>query len=299
MRRITLQKRWMNKVVALCGGVMTLLSCFIAGTLNAQEQTKLLILHTNDTHSRIEPAGSELENKLKAGKGGFVRRATYIKEERLKDPDLLLVDCGDFSQGTPYYNLFKGEVEIEMMNAMKYDVMTIGNHEFDFGLENMHRLYQLAKFPVVCCNYDFTGTVLEGMVKPYIIIHRKGVKIGIFGVSPQLKGLVQEKNYKGVVFQDPYKRANEVAAHLKEDEKCDVVICLSHLGWEKGRKYAENDIEFIAQTRNIDLVLGGHSHSRFDEVLFYENLDGRQTPLNQAWEWGLAVGRVTITLDKE
>lgn len=175
--------------------------CFSAVTL-AQEadisSKSILVVHTNDTHSCIMPINPNYADTLQADKGGYLRRATLVSKLRNEDPDLLLFDSGDFSQGSPYYNIFKGDVEISLMNYMGYDACTIGNHEFDFGLENMARIFRMADFPVVCCNYDFTGTVLQDIVKPYIILNRKGIKIGVFGLSPKLDGLVSAENYKGV-----------------------------------------------------------------------------------------------------
>lgn len=286
-----------NHYIGRAGALLTALCfCFL---LSAQEVKDLLILHTNDTHSRIEPMSKRTKDAGQADKGGYVRRATFIKGMREQDKDLLLFDCGDFSQGTPYYNMFRGEVEVKLMNEMGYDAATIGNHEFDFGLDNMLRLFRMADFPVVCANYDFTGTVLEGVVKPYVILERKGLKVGVFGLSPMMEGLVQEKNCEGVVYNEPAEVANKVAAHLKNDEKCDVVICLSHLGWQSGVKNPASDEYLIPRTRNIDAVLGGHSHSLFEKTLFYKNLDGVEIPLQQMGKNGLFVGKLDLKFEKE
>lgn len=204
--------------------------CLVAPD-SAQKTKQLVILQTSDTHSRIEPISVNAADRY-AGMGGTVRRATFIKEARKINPNLLLFDCGDISQGTPYYNLFQGEVEVKMMNLMGYDAMTIGNHEFDFGLENMARLFRMANFPVVCSNYDVTGTVLEGLVKPYTTFNRNGLKIGVFGLAPKMEGLVQADKCEGVVYNDPIEVAQKMADLLKNEEDCDVVICLSHLGYQ-------------------------------------------------------------------
>lgn len=264
-------------------------------TLAAQDVKELLILHTNDTHSRIEPIPVSDPNPEYAGKAGFVRRATLIKEMREKNKDLLLFDCGDFSQGSPYYNMFGGEVEVKLMNEMGYDAGTIGNHEFDFGLDNMARIFRMADFPIVCANYEVKGTVLEGLVKPYVVLERDGVRIGVFGLSPTLEGLVQAHCYGNVVFKDPIESAQQVADVLKEKEKCDLVVCLSHLGWQ-GEPYSDESL--IPHTRNIDIVLGGHSHSYFDKTLFYKNLDGKEIPLQQMGKNAVYVGRMKVTLEK-
>lgn len=271
--------------------------CLSCTFLAAQSHKDIIILHTNDTHSRIEPMPENLPDKELAGTAGTVRRATYIQQVRNEGSAVLLFDCGDFSQGTPYYNLFKGEVEIALMNAMGYDAATIGNHEFDFGLENLARLYRMAQFPVVCSNYDVTGTVLEGLVKDYVIIEKDGIKFGIFGLSPVLDGLVQEKNCKGITFKDPIAEAQRVANFLKEKEKCDVVICLSHLGYESTAPLS--DVELITQTRNIDLVLGGHSHTYFDKPIWIKNLDGKEVPVQQMGKNGSYIGKFTLTFNQQ
>lgn len=268
----------------------------ISCTLAAQDVKELLILHTNDTHSRVEPIPVTNPNPEYADKAGFVRRATLIKEMRKQNKDLLLFDCGDFSQGSPFYNMFRGEVEVKLMNAMGYDAGTIGNHEFDFGLDNMARIFQLANFPIVCANYGVQGTVLEGIVKPYVILERESVKIGVFGLSPELEGLVQAKNCVGIVFESPIEAAQRVADILKEQEKCDLVVCLSHLGW-KGKPYSDETL--IPTTRNIDIVLGGHSHSFFDKTLFYKNLDGKEIPLQQMGKNAVYVGTMKVKMEKK
>ncbi len=276
--------------------ILTILTIAVAVTLTAAAKGRqLLILHTNDTHSCVLPLNPNLADTMLAGRGGFLRRAAMIDQMRKEDKDLLLLDSGDFSQGSPYYTMFKGDVETELMNIMGYDAATIGNHEFDFGLENMARIFRKANFPIVCANYDFTGTVVEGLVKPYVIIKRKGVRIGIFGLSPKLDGLVMASTCAGVRYSDPIKTANAVADKLKNEEKCDVVICLSHLGWDEA---GLNDMEMMAKTRNIDLVLGGHSHSYFKMLNHVRNLDGKDVPNDQNGKHGIFVGKITLSLEK-
>lgn len=276
--------------------ILIILTIAVAVTLTAAAKGRqLLILHTNDTHSCVLPLNPNLADTMLAGRGGFLRRAAMIDQMRKEDKDLLLLDSGDFSQGSPYYTMFKGDVETELMNIMGYDAATIGNHEFDFGLENMARIFRKAKFPIVCANYDFTGTVVEGLVKPYVIIKRKGVRIGIFGLSPKLDGLVMASTCAGVRYSDPIKTANAVADKLKNEEKCDVVICLSHLGWDEA---GLNDMEMMAKTRNIDLVLGGHSHSYFKTLNHVRNLDGKDVPNDQNGKHGIFVGKITLSLEK-
>lgn len=274
------------------------LTIMLAVTLLVGVQAKgkrLVILHTNDTHSCIFPLNPHLADTMLAGRGGLIRRAEMVRRERSKHPDMLLFDSGDFSQGSPYYTLYKGDVEVGLMNLMRYDAATIGNHEFDFGVENMARLFKKADFPIVCANYDFTGTALEGVVKPYVVLKRGGLRIGVFGLSPQLDGLVMAKTCAGVKYNDPVKAANDVAKLLKEREKCDIVVCLSHLGWDI---IGIDDTELMRQTRNIDIVLGGHSHSYFNALEYVENLDGREIPNDQNGKHGIYVGKITVDFSR-
>ncbi len=275
--------------------VLYMLLLFTA--VGAYAQKHLEVLHTNDTHSCIMPLNPNLADTAVAGRGGFLRRVAMIKEERAKNPDLLLIDSGDFSQGSPFYTMFKGDVEVGLMNLMGYDAVTIGNHEFDFGLENMARIFKMAKFPVVCANYDFTGTCVEGLVKPYVIIKRNGLKIGLFGLSPQLEGLVDLSKCKGVTYLDPIEVGNRVAAELKHDKKCDVVICVSHLGWLRPDEMG--DQKLLASSKDIDLVLGGHSHSYFKALRYVNNADGKAVPVDQNGKNAMYVGKLTLSFDKK
>ena len=263
------------------------------GTIGKMRE--LLVVHTKDTHSCVEPLNPNLADTTQADKGGYMRRAALLNNLRAKDPNLLLVDAGDFSQGSAFYNLYHGDVEVGLMNIMGYDAATIGNHEFDFGVENMARLFRLANFPIVCCNYDFTGTACEGIVKPYTIIKRNGLKIGIFGVSPQLEGLVTAHTCAGVRYSDPISAAQPVADYLKNEAKCDLVICLSHLGWKVA---GVSDDDFIPATRNIDVVIGGHSHTYYDIPKYLRNADGILVPNNQMGKNARYVGTLRLTLGK-
>lgn len=273
-----------------------ILWCAITAT-SAQTERRIFVAHTNDTHSCIEPVSDNFSDKNMAGKAGFMRRATLIDSLRSLHPSMLLFDCGDFSQGSVYYNLFHGEVEVKLLNHMRYDACTIGNHEFDFGLENMARIFKMAKFPVVCANYDFTGTCVEGLVKPYVIIKRNGLKIGLFGLSPQLKGLVDLSKCKGVTYLDPIEVGNRVAAELKHDKRCDVVICVSHLGWLRPDEMG--DQKLLASSKDIDLVLGGHSHSYFKSLRYVNNADGKAVPVDQNGKNAMYVGKLTLSFDKK
>lgn len=266
-------------------------------TASAQKTRTLTILHTNDVHSRIEPVEENSANIASAGKGGFLRIAACVEELRKENPDMLVFDSGDFSQGTPFYNLFRGGVEVTMMNIIGYDAGTIGNHEFDFGMENMARLFKMADFPIVCSNYNVTGTVLEGLVKPYLILHKNGLKIGILGLGVKLEGMVQYDKYEGITYEPPFEKANETAAILKK-KGCDLIICLSHLGLNPSPKDPVCDVNLAKETRNIDIILGGHSHTFMEKPAVYKNLDGKDVYISQMGKNGIFVGRFDLTFSK-
>jgi 5'-nucleotidase len=271
----------------------TLFALILCMSVPAVAQQTLTILHTNDIHSRIEPIPLESPDRRSADKGGLLRVAAYIAQVKKENRYMLVFDSGDFSQGTPYYNMFKGDVEVQLMNTIGYDAGTIGNHEFDFGLDNMARLFGMAKFPIVCANYDVRGTVLEGLVKPYIILKKRGLKIGVFGLGTKLSGMVQSFNYEGVVYQDPFEMAAKTAAELK-GKGCDLVICLSHLGFKGSAKDSVCDMELARRTRNIDIILGGHSHTFIEEPVYCKNPDGKDVYITQMGKSGIYVGRVDI-----
>lgn len=255
-------------------------------------ERKLFLVHTSDTHSCVEPVSPNFSDSAQANKGGYLRRVVLLEEMRQEHPNnMLLLDCGDFSQGSVYYNLYKGEVEIRLMNLMHYDACTIGNHEFDFGLENLARLIQMAAFPFVCCNYDFTGTPCEGLVKPYIIINRAGVRVGVFGVCPQPKGLVTEKNYEGMRYIRPAQAAQPVIDRLRSEEHCDMVVCLSHLGWGDA---PDMDPDFIANTTGLDVLLGGHSHTYFERPQYLHDRVGHEVLVDHQGKNARFLGTVEV-----
>lgn len=273
--------------------MIALLLLVVCGS--AKGTKKITVLHTSDTHSCILPLNKSLADTLLADRGGFLRRIAMLKQERQKEPNLLLFDCGDFSQGSSYYTMFKGDVEVELMNRMHYDAATIGNHEFDFGLDNMIRLFKMAEFPIVCSNYDFGDTELKDIVKPYIVLKRQGVKIGVFALCPPLEGLVSAKNYGPLKFLDPVEVTTRMVDVLRRQEKCDVVICLSHLGWEVS-EYPDD--KFISQTSGIDLVLGGHSHTYLKTLGYVTDKEGRQVPVDHEGKHAVFVGKMQLTLTR-
>ena len=269
-------------------------SLFIVQLTFAQER-KVFLVHTSDTHSCVEPVSPNFSDVNQANKGGYMRRVVLLEEMRREHPDnLLLLDCGDFSQGSVYYNLYKGEVEVKLMNLMHYDACTIGNHEFDFGLENLARLMQMAEFPFVCCNYDFTGTPCEGLVKPYIIIERAGVRVGIFGVCPQPQGLIVGKNFEGMRYTRPALAAQPIIDKLRGEEHCDMVVCLSHLGWGET---PDMDPDFIANTTGLDVLLGGHSHTYFEKPRYVRDKRGHEVLVDHQGKNARFVGTIEVGLE--
>ena len=253
---------------------LLILTVFMCGTV-AFGQKSIVILHTNDTHSRIEPVPES--DRIAGNKGGVVRRMNYIEQVRKENKNVLLFDAGDFLQGTPYFNLFKGVVETEAMNMMRYDAVTLGNHEFDYGLEALEKVVRRAKFPIISSNYDFSGTPLNNLIKPYLIFKKDGVKIGVIAINIQPKGLIASGNYDGMKFLQPERVANELALKLKTTDRCDMVICLSHLGYTADKRLVE-------QTRNIDIIIGGHSHTHMKTPDILKNIDKQDVLVFQTGE---------------
>lgn len=272
-----------------------LLCVLMVGVLDAQTVKEVLLLHTNDMHSRIEPFHENYADTMLAGKAGMLRRSSFVAKQRKEHKNVLLFDSGDFCQGTPYFNMYKGEVEVKLMNLMHYDAATIGNHEFDFGLENMARLFKMAEFPIVCANYDVTGTILEGLVKEYVVLERDGLRIGVFGLSPKMEGLVPKDKFGDLKMQDPVSEGQRIADLLRNEEHCDLVVCLSHLGWKSD---GYNDVELITNTRNIDVVCGGHSHTYFKAPETLKNIDGKDVYVSQMGKHGAFVGFMNIRMNK-
>ena len=268
----------------------------LAVSIVAKAQKQIVILHTNDTHSTIEPVSKYSKVKEAAGKAGCVRRATMVKQLREQNPDILLFDSGDFSQGSTFYTMYKGDVEVGLMNIMGYDAATIGNHEFDFGLDNLARLARQAKFPIVCSNCDFTGTPCQDVIKKYCVVVRDGVRIGVFGLTPKIEGLVMKENIAGVKYIDPIQATKEMVSVLRDKERCDIVVCLSHLGWKLAPEYIDDQV-LISSTTGIDIVLGGHSHTYMKEMEWVDNAEGKSIPVDQNGKHGAFVGKITLKLE--
>ena len=250
---------------------------------------KLTILHTNDMHSRIEPFPEGTGQW--AGMGGMARRAALIQDIRSKEANVLLLDSGDIFQGTPYFNFFGGELEYKLMSQMAYDASTLGNHDFDNGLEGLLRQLPNAAFPFLIANYDFSKTPLAGRFAPYKVFEKQGLRIGVFGIGIELAGLVADKNFGATQYLDPVAKATETVAQLRGAEKCDFVICLSHLGY-KYESAKIDDRKFAAQVSGIDLILGGHTHTFMDAPEPVASPDGRKTLINQVGWSGINLGRL-------
>lgn len=257
---------------------------------------KLTILHTNDVHSRLEPF--PMDGGKNEGQGGVAPRATLIDQIRKEEEHVLLLDAGDIFQGTPYFNLYKGEPEIKAMSMMGYDAATMGNHDFDAGVEGFARQLPHANFPILTANYDFTGTVLEGKTKPYTTIKKGAIRIGIFGLGIQLKGLVPDDAYGATKYIEPVQTARMVADHLKRKEKCDMIICLSHLGYEYNYPKV-SDMILAKETENIDLIIGGHTHTFLDRPTVMKNKKGDDVVINQVGWAGLRLGRLDYAFDSK
>lgn len=256
------------------------------------------ILHTNDTHSHVEPF--EASHHRHANKGGVARRATLVENVRKENPNTLLLDAGDIFQGTPYFNYFGGELEFKLMSMLKYDLATIGNHDFDNSIEGLYKQLPNANFNFVSANYNFKNTVLDTHVKPYQIFKKDGIKIGIFGLGIQLEGLVNPKMYKETKYLDPIEISQDMSRILKEEEQCDLIICLSHLGYYNRKNPTKiSDLVLAKATKNIDLIIGGHSHTFLPKPTIVKNADDKNVLVNQVGCYGINVGRIDFYFDEE
>lgn len=256
----------------------------------------LTILHTNDVHSYVDPFPAN--HPKNPNMGGVARRAALIESIRAENPNVLLLDSGDIFQGTPYFNYFGGELEFKLMSMMRYDLATIGNHDFDNGIEGLYAQLPNASFEFVSANYDFKNTVLDGRVKPYKIFNKSGIKIGVFGLGVELDGLVDKRNSKETVYLDPVSVAQEMSKILKIDHQCDLVICLSHIGYQyKNEPNKICDVKLATLTKDIDLIIGGHTHTFLDKPTVLKNADDKEVIVNQAGCYGLNLGRIDFYFD--
>ncbi len=257
---------------------------------------KITILHTNDTHSHIDPMP---ENDPRSpNRGGVTRRAALIEKIRQENPNTLLFDAGDIFQGTPYFNFYGGELEFKLMSMLKYDAATLGNHDFDNGIEGLYAQLPHAKFDFLVANYDFKNTVMDGHTKPYKIYVLDGIRIGVFGLGIKLEGLVNKKNYKETTYLDPLGIAQDMERKLRQDENCDLVICLSHLGYEYKQEKFISDMIIAEQTSDIDLIIGGHTHTFLPKPTLVTNKKGNTTLVNQVGCFGINLGRIDFYFEE-
>ena len=265
------------------------------GAMPASNDVRITILHTNDTHSRIDPF--PMDGGPNEGLGGVARRATLIQKIREENPNTLLLDSGDIFQGTPYFNFFDGEIELKAMSAMAYDVATIGNHDFDNGVDGLVAMLPHASFPFVSANYDVTDSPLAGHVEPWIIKEVAGVRVGIFGLGIGFEGLVLPSLHEGVRYTDPFQAARRAVTELRT-QGCSLVVCLSHLGY-RYRGGRPSDTDLAQAVDGIDLILGGHTHTFMDRPDVYAKPDGNKTLVNQVGWAGMRLGRIDVSLHRE
>ena len=259
-----------------------------------KDETLITILHTNDQHSQIDPLPA---NDRNAGKGGVARRATLVKRIRAENPNTLLIDAGDSFQGTPYFNLYRGVVEYKAMTAIGYDVVTLGNHDFDNGVEALAEAMKYAKFEFVSANYDVRGTAIENRVKPYVVREINGVRVGVFGLGVKLEGLNPPESFKGLKYYDPVKVALGSVRVLREKERCAMVICASHLGYYPNPKGDEvGDTQVVAQVDGIDFIASGHTHTFMQQPVLAKQPGGGNTVIFQVGKSGIYLGRVDFTV---
>ncbi|MGY0392098.1 bifunctional metallophosphatase/5'-nucleotidase [Bizionia sp. KMM 8389] len=291
-RRQFLQQTSASAALVTVGGLsLTSFSTF-------EETRKITILHTNDVHSHIDPFGPE--DGKNPNQGGVAKRAALIDSIRNENPHTLLLDAGDIFQGTPYFNYYGGELEFKLMSKLKYDAATIGNHDFDNSVDGLFAQLPHAEFDFISANYDFSNTIMDGLVKPYKIFNKNGIKIGVFGLGVELEGLVDKNMYKETKYLDPVEISQEMTRTLKEDEKCDLIICLSHLGYHyKNNPDKISDLILAKKTSNIDLIIGGHTHTFLDKPTIVKNRQGKNVLVNQVGCYGLNLGKVDFYFDKE
>lgn len=288
-RRYFLQKTAAASALLGLGG-LGLSSC------NSKTSKKITILHTNDVHSHIDAFGPG--NARNPNQGGVARRASLIASIREENPNTLLLDAGDIFQGTPYFNYYGGELEFKLMSMLKYDVATLGNHDFDNGVAGFYAQLPHAKFDFVSANYDFSNTILDTHVKPYRTFTKNDIKIGVFGLGIQLDGLVEKRLYKETLYLDPIEMSQEMTRILKDDESCDLIICLSHLGYNyitHSKKIS--DLKLATMTKDIDLIIGGHTHTFLKKPVIVKNSEEKNVLVNQVGCYGINIGKIDFYFD--
>ncbi|WP_100612298.1 bifunctional metallophosphatase/5'-nucleotidase [Confluentibacter lentus] len=292
-RRDFLQK------TSVATGALTLGGLGLQSFTTSAKTSQITILHTNDVHSHIDAFGPE--DGRNANKGGVARRASLIESIRNENPNTLLFDAGDIFQGTPYFNYYGGELEFKLMSMLKYDASTIGNHDFDNGIDGLYAQLPYAKFDFICSNYDFSNTIMNTHVKPYRIFKKGSIKIGVFGLGIELDGLVDKNMYKETKYLNPIETAQEMTRILKDDERCDLIICLSHLGYDYSKENPNkiSDLKLATATKNIDLIIGGHTHTFLSKPTVMKNIEDKNMLVNQVGCYGINLGRIDFYFDSE
>ena len=283
---------------SISSGLLLSAGGFSLSSFNTLGSKHLTVLHTNDVHSYIDPFPAD--HPKNPNMGGVARRAALIEKIRAENPNVLLLDSGDIFQGTPYFNYYGGELEFKLMSMMKYDLATIGNHDFDNGIDGLYAQLPNATFEFVSANYDFKNTVLDGHVKPYKVFNKNGIKVGVFGLGVELDGLVDKRNSKETVYHDPVSVAQEMARVLKQEKKCDLIICLSHIGYQyKNEPDKICDTKLATLTKDIDLIIGGHTHTFLDKPTILKNIEGKDVLVSQVGCYGINLGRIDFYFDEE
>lgn len=276
------------------GAILRSASDFNSFSLASADETVITILHTNDTHSQIDPLPAN--DKLYAGNGGVARRSTLVRNVRKRNPNTLLIDAGDVLQGTPYFNFYKGEVEYKAMSAIGYDASTLGNHEFDNGVDGLAAALKFANFDLVSSNYDVKGTALEPIIKRYVVKTVAGIRVGLFGLGISPAALITPANFKGITYLDPVLVAREMVKTLRETEHCALVVCMSHLGYyENPRPNSIGDSQVASQVDGIDFIASGHTHTFMKEPVKQKQPCGAETLIFQVGKSGIYLGRVDFT----
>ena len=283
---------------SISSGILLSAGGFSLSSFQSSGSNQLTILHTNDVHSYIDPFPAD--HPKNPNMGGVARRAALIEKIRNENPNVLLLDSGDIFQGTPYFNYYGGELEFKLMSMMKYDLATIGNHDFDNGIDGLYAQLPNATFEFVSANYDFKNTIMDGHVKPYKLFNKNGIRVGVFGLGVELDGLVDKRNSKETVYHDPVSVAQEMSRILKYEKKCNLIICLSHIGYQyKNEPDKICDVKLATLTKDIDLIIGGHTHTFLDKPTILKNIEGNDVLVNQVGCYGINLGRIDFYFDEQ
>lgn len=288
-RRNFLQKATAGTALVTLGGLG------LQSFTTIEKTKKITILHTNDVHSHIDAFGAE--DGRNANLGGVARRASLIESIRKENSNTLLLDAGDIFQGTPYFNYYGGELEFKLMSKLKYDAATIGNHDFDNGIEGLYAQLPHAEFQFVSANYDFSNTIMDTHAKPYKIFKKDGIKIGVFGLGIELNGLVNPSMFKETKYLDPIEITQDMTRVLKDEKGCDLIICLSHLGYNYRNSDTISDLKLARATKNIDLIIGGHTHTFLPKPTIVKNNDDKNMLVNQVGCYGINLGKIDFYFD--